>query len=476
MNDNIYYKYRGDSTYTEEILKSGKVYLSTASGLNDPFECSLQEIGKDWILDEIKKLQSASVGGFIFTVNDCIKKGTNFFGLSKNEIIPILEKIRSFENIGDATAYREEIMLKLTGHSPANSEKMLSQIDSQLLSVGIFSMSTKPEHPLMWAHYAGDHTGICIGFKKTEHSRLSSDENFLPVIYSDSLPEIPKDGLNVQMNFSIDDYGRLYTSSYKIAFSDRTFQKAVTTKSTCWSYEDEYRYIEPFPGLFDWPGQISDITFGLRCKEDRKNYYIKLVEENIPYPISFFVMQKKRGTNELERVPFDYTSSKPSETKPKDTNSSTDKLAYKDFIAKMESLIRQEKYGEVIFQTTENLNIRPNDPDLLCLKGTAHGFAQEPKKALSCFKKVTELHPDVAHGWYQMACALVDLSRDEDAIKALKIAYNLDPNDPSIAFNLGIELLKIQRDPDEALIYLKRADKLGHRRAYGFISDLESKL
>jgi Flp pilus assembly protein TadD len=55
----------------------------------------------------------------------------------------------------------------------------------------------------------------------------------------------------------------------------------------------------------------------------------------------------------------------------------------------------------------------------------------------------------------------------------LKTAYELDPNDPSIAFNLGVELLKTQGDPSEALIYFKRADKLGHCRANGIISQLE---
>jgi len=51
----IFYKYKSDTKYTEDIFLKRKVYLPTAEGLNDPFECSIIDIGRDWIFEKIKK-------------------------------------------------------------------------------------------------------------------------------------------------------------------------------------------------------------------------------------------------------------------------------------------------------------------------------------------------------------------------------------------------------------------------------------
>ena len=44
----VLYKYRDDSPYTESMLLEKRVWLSTAQGLNDPLECQIGEIPKEW--------------------------------------------------------------------------------------------------------------------------------------------------------------------------------------------------------------------------------------------------------------------------------------------------------------------------------------------------------------------------------------------------------------------------------------------
>ncbi len=144
-----------------------------------------------------------------------------------------------------------------------------------------------------------------------------------------------------------------------------------------------------------------------------------------------------------------------------------------EFVAKMERLTRQERYGDVIFQVEENLKDDPDDPTLLDIKGVAHGMAQEPKKALACFQKITEKHPEIARGWYQTACALIGLNRREEAVEALKKAYEIDPNDASTALNLGVELFNTQADKKKALVFLEQAKRLGHHRAHSVIAEIE---
>jgi Flp pilus assembly protein TadD len=68
---------------------------------------------------------------------------------------------------------------------------------------------------------------------------------------------------------------------------------------------------------------------------------------------------------------------------------------------------------------------------------------------------------------------LTRTKRSVESVEALKKAYEIDPNDSSTAFNLGIELLELQNDPSEALPYLKQADKSGRPSAYLVISEIE---
>ena len=78
----IYYKYKSDTKYTEDIFLKRKVYLSTADGLNDPFECSLIDIGNDWIIEKVKELQQAGVLGFVIEAKRAIDRKSLFFGLT----------------------------------------------------------------------------------------------------------------------------------------------------------------------------------------------------------------------------------------------------------------------------------------------------------------------------------------------------------------------------------------------------------
>jgi tetratricopeptide (TPR) repeat protein len=472
----IFYKYRTDSNFTEQIITKGQVYLATANELNDPFECSLQDIGKEWIEKKVAELQGAGVMGFVMEANRSIKERREYFGLTISETKKMLQSIKKMGNVRDIYLLRSKVMKKYTGHEPADVEGLFARIDSQLLSVGIFSMSTNSKHPLMWSHYGGDHTGICLGFLKTPESRLSNPENLLPVIYSDKVPTLEGDGFQTIMSFSVDNNGRMYTSSYKLAFNDKTLQKAISAKSMDWKYEEEWRYVEPFGGVFDLPAPLHEIIFGLNCRDSRIYHYIKLAEENIPYPIQIFKMTRKPNTTEIARELFEKPVTIPKILKSpiEKLNRDKDGMTWDEFNSKMERLIKQEKYGEVLYFVNENLMLTPNSPDLLHLKGVAHGFAQEHDLALECFSKLNQDFPEDAQCWYQTACALTALERHEDAVKALKAAFKLDKENASICFNLAIELIKTYNDETEVLRFLRLAHNLGHRRANSIITQLEN--
>lgn len=477
MND-VFYKYRADSEYTEAIFMTGQVYLSTAAGLNDPFECSLQDIAKDWMKEKIETMQRAAVAGLLIAAGRSLRARKGFLGLSVGETRTAIKRLGRFKRIEEAYEYYYELIKKTTGHAPSDCRRTFTALEQQLDSVGIFSLSALSDHPLMWAHYASEHRGICLGFKRLPGCRMADGEHFFRVVYSDTLPEIDPEGPTMEMKFGFDENGKIYTSGYGFSFADKTIQRVITTKSTIWKYEEEWRYVEPNGGSYNWPGNIVELTFGLKCPDTRRRHYINLAEAHIPNSVRLFEMRKKPGTSGLERVPFEVPFTSPRlAAAPPPTPSTVDvttTLDGREFFCKMERFLREGNYAEVIFQTDGNLKDHPDSLPLLSLKGTAHGYAGQPEKALECFTKVTKAHPTFGQGWYQLSCALVQLKQVEKALEALRQASVLEPNDPSVALNLGV-LLSTQADTrEEALRVLRRADQLGHRRARRLIADLEA--
>ncbi|HWE84809.1 MAG TPA: DUF2971 domain-containing protein [Terracidiphilus sp.] len=472
----VLHKYRGDSSFTDGIIASGKVFLATAHQLNDPFECSLQDIGREWLDKQIETGMQASVAGFLFEAKRSVDESRSFFGVEHPQIQAAIGAVASKNSLAESYDAWRAFMQARTGHPPSDVRALFSRIDSQLVETGIFSLSADPAHPLMWAHYADQHRGLCLGFEETPGSKLANWVHCLQVIYSDELPEMQGNGFQTTMAFSMDEAGRPYTSSYKISFEDETFRRVVSTKPTAWSYEQEVRYIEPFGGLCDWPGMLSECTFRLGCRDDRRQHYIGLLESHVPNEVRLFEIRKVHGTNSLERVPMaiPHTRPRPLTGPDQEDTDQPKQMSEEVFIASMQQLMQQERYGDVIYQTSENLKRNPSSPRLLHLKATAHGLAQDHEKALILYDQLANDYPNVAAGWFGMACALESLGKIDEVVPLLRRASQLEPYDPSIALNLGVHLVGTEETRAEGLLHLRRADKLGHRRAQRIINEVEA--
>ncbi|MEM9366449.1 MAG: DUF2971 domain-containing protein [Planctomycetota bacterium] len=470
-----FHKYRADSEVTEKLITSGKIFLATAHQLNDPFECSFEDIASDWIGERIKEGMQGALTGFALEAKRAISRGESFFGLPHEDIEAALGAIMSHGELERSYDAWQRFMKERRGYSPSDVRALFGKLDDQLTETGIFSMSIDPEQALMWAHYAENHQGICLGFSPAPNLKLADPDHCMPVIYSDELPRMEGDGLTTSISFAVDAQGIPYTSSLKIAFSDKTFRRIVTTKPTCWAYEQECRYIEPFGGLSDWPGLLTEITFGLRCSVDRRRHYVQLLEAHVPNGVQLFEIRKKKGTNAIERVSMNFvTSSRAPITQKKLPSDEPERLGVHEFASRMQQLIQQERYGDVIFQTSENLKNDPESPILLHLKATALGLAQRHAEALKCFRNLRDRFPNVAAGWYGMACAYESMDQLERVVPLLRKAADLEPNDPSIVLNLGIHLSHKEESLREWLQYLRQAENLGHRRARRLIDQIEN--
>lgn len=98
--------------------------------------------------------------------------------------------------------------------------RTFGQIESdQILDeIGILCMSESWDNPILWAHYANKHTGICVGFHSDRDVFRLAD----PITYSSVRPVIerPRDT------------------------KDEMLEKAFLTKDLCWETEAEWRVIK----------------------------------------------------------------------------------------------------------------------------------------------------------------------------------------------------------------------------------------
>lgn len=295
------YKYRGNSEYTEKIFTNKKIWLSNAAGLNDPFECSIQEIAKDWIDEQVRQMKQGHLSGLVFAFLHSKKTNTHFFGLSISEAEKFMNTFKTLDSFDEKYDHYREFMKSRNGYYPSDPNKTFSDFDMQLNEVGIFSLSETSENQLMWAHYADDSKGIAIGFEVAPNTKLADENHCVKVNYSDTLPAFSGKGFLNQVSFYIDEYGKPYSKG-QISFSDPTFKLAVSTKPTVWNYECEWRYIEERSGAFALPGTITEIIFGLKCSDENRNKYKNLAKTNFANSIAFYEIQKVPNTNSIIKV------------------------------------------------------------------------------------------------------------------------------------------------------------------------------
>jgi tetratricopeptide (TPR) repeat protein len=476
----ILFKYRGDNEYTERLVFRREIFLATANQLNDPFECTLQDLSREWVTEQVRQAMQAAIAGFVISSRNAVEPGGRFFGLSRAKAEREVARILGAGSLNNVYDAMRSFIRKRSGRPPSDCRTLLARFDDQLLQTGIFSLSAIPDHPLMWAHYGDDHRGVCFGFAIDEGSKLEDPKHCFPVIYSDELPTMDANGPKVTLELRASGGG--VVSTQRVAFDDPTYQRVVNTKPTAWSYENEFRYIEETGGARPWPGRLAECTFGIRCTDERRQHYVALLKKHAVGEVMLFEMRKVRGSNRLERFPLDPPSVLGAhvEVAIPDTASADrrlndgKKVEHEAFVSRMQSLLLAKNFDEIIAQTEHNLHRNPDNPMLHALKAQAHGFAGDHEIAAMHFRRVTEILPDEADGWYGFATALLQSGRSAEALVASRRAYKLAPDDPSHALNLGVLLVDHTDSVAEGLACLRHADRLGHRRAGRIIKEIES--
>lgn len=126
-----------------------------------------------------------------------------------------------------------------------------------LEQVGVCALGTNPSSPLLWAHYAHDHKGICVQLRPVKDLAALIAH---PVEYSDDYP--------------------LITDMFEPP--ERRQVLPIMRKSKDWAYEEEWRIValdSPNTHRAFAPEAMSAVILGIRIDERDKAYVIQMMDE-----------------------------------------------------------------------------------------------------------------------------------------------------------------------------------------------------
>ncbi|EMR47955.1 DUF2971 domain-containing protein [Pseudomonas putida] len=239
----LLYKYRSamgsaENDNTRRIFSSSSLYYAKASTFNDPFDAQVnvepnstqaEAIDRHWL---ILRERARGRGGFIDSV-----QGTH--SNAKFNIERIYDKVQNDTYIDHNRYYRD-------------------MIDS----FGIVSLAENPDNLLLWAHYASNHYGMCLGFEWDETGLPPAEE----VIYQN----------------------RYRTLEYYSHTEAELAAISLLQKSTDWAYEREWRsvakpqleYVNKLRADEHYEKELME----LRSNPDHASYYS---EENLKEKYTF---------------------------------------------------------------------------------------------------------------------------------------------------------------------------------------------
>lgn len=223
------YKFQRFSAKTLKCLAGGQMIYSDPSSFNDPFDCHA---------DVINDLEPESLAALLSEM-----------------LMHSLKKQRKFT----VKKVKARIDFHKTRQDP--EESMRGEVEELLKKsfegYGVLCLSASLMNPLMWAHYADNHQGLCLEYDRWEDLNLPGKIGLKPVDY-DGTKQIHTSWLHQRF---VQRKGR---------DSSRITNAYFFSKSAEWGYEEEWREVS---SDLDFPRSNSDITavyFGYRCPVEVK--------------------------------------------------------------------------------------------------------------------------------------------------------------------------------------------------------------
>jgi len=157
-----------------DVLQNGLIRFSQPSALNDPWDMRphVERLFTDNDLEEhvTASIKPESDTHMIDFVSQVIQDYAKTQGVTDNSLDEIRKVVTEAND-----EFPGELRQLFEGAFAETIEEM-KQVVPQLVdiipealdsAVGVLSLTERPDHPLMWSHYANNHSGLVLAFDET---------------------------------------------------------------------------------------------------------------------------------------------------------------------------------------------------------------------------------------------------------------------------------------------------------------------
>lgn len=288
-NDRLhFFKYMSEGT-AKIVLENQTLRWSTAQKLNDPFDLQF-----DMKITDDEATVKREIANRMWEQYE-----NGFLDNSSNPFVSILAGVRAtigeipksvFMNI--LTTALDDAFRQWNKALPGSN----LEVAQNIATFKILSLTTRPNIPTMWSHYANSHQGVAMRFR----SIPEQDSQFgmaRPMQYLNNVPS----------QFSEEDMirGFLEPTSEMWDLQTKIMDKIVYTKSKDWEYEQEWRIygghgVDMAAEFEDLPfnrDELDGVIFGLKTTDSDKEDMMRLAAK---YPNArFFQVNRNRSAFDL---------------------------------------------------------------------------------------------------------------------------------------------------------------------------------
>ncbi len=212
------FRYRRVDDFLIRELRESYLWFSKPDCFNDPFDCAA-------ILDP---------------------------SCSEEEAIEYMKATKIGKQLGPEVS---EKLGKAMVQDRAMAQTIMEQSQKILMSsVGLCCFSLVPDNPLMWAHYADAHRGVCLVFDFLD---LANDPKFAPI-------EVDYRDQPLRYRYiehRMDDRDSFLSH---VEFDQKYFGQKLSQ----WAYEQEVRLLSQQPGRNDYDqAALRGVIFGIRTSK-----------------------------------------------------------------------------------------------------------------------------------------------------------------------------------------------------------------
>ncbi|MEZ6035210.1 MAG: DUF2971 domain-containing protein [Planctomycetaceae bacterium] len=235
------FRYRSTAEHELAAIKNSYIWFSSPLEFNDPYDCRINGTIRDLEPKEYKTYFNTLANKLR------LKRGHNNPAVDR-EISAYLDPQTGLPNERLIQIYKDE----LTKHLNDFRDRIGK-------NGGVCCFSARPDHPLMWSHYANGHRGICIEYSTEQNPFLKIRQ----VHYSERLPSI--DPLTaMKLGHRVDD-----------------IMAALATKHKSWAYEEEWRlfHVQKSKKYFYPESLLKSVTLGSECSTTDINRFASAAKQ-----------------------------------------------------------------------------------------------------------------------------------------------------------------------------------------------------